>query len=83
VHISTLCFLILKCSICSEESIDYKFVIFDDQSKRYELIGANVQFKPFEFHFITLYSNTVILLHDWVLHFTRILVILSLQFLDG
>jgi hypothetical protein len=47
-------------------------LFLDDQSKIYELIGANVQIIPFEFDFYNLYSNHVILLHSCVLHFARI-----------
>jgi hypothetical protein len=44
----------------------------NNQSKRYELFGAKMQFIPFEFHFNNLYSNHVILLFIWILHFARI-----------
>jgi hypothetical protein len=43
------------------------------QNKIYDLLGANGQLMPFEFHFKTLYSNTMMFLHNWVLLFVRIL----------
>jgi hypothetical protein len=47
----------------------------DIQNKRYELFGADMQFKPFKFWFKILYSSHVIFLHTWILLFLRILVI--------
>jgi hypothetical protein len=76
-------FLILKCSTCSEESIDYKFVISGDQRKIYELFGIKVLFKSFEIHFKILCSNHVILLHIWILNICRIPMIYYLLFLDS
>jgi hypothetical protein len=57
-------------------------MILDNQRKRYELFGIKVMFKPFEIHFINLYSNTMILSHNWVLHFSRIPKICYFQFVD-
>jgi hypothetical protein len=57
-------------------------MILDNQRKIYELFDIKVMFKPFEIHFINLYSNTMILLHNWVLHFSRIPMICYFQFLD-
>jgi hypothetical protein len=44
----------------------------DVQNKIYELFGANRHFVPFEKHLQILYSNTIILLHGWVLNLSRI-----------
>jgi hypothetical protein len=54
----------------------------DVQNNNYDLFGANRHLMPFENQSQNLYCNHVMFLHKWVLNFSRILGIQSLQNLD-